>query len=57
MTLTPSQLSWCSTSYLSYFDSHGNYYARDDKDDEKDNWLDGVDWNKVTPILHFCCYV
>lgn len=30
-----------------YFDSHGNYYFKDDPENVQDSWLQEVDWNKV----------
>ena len=30
-----------------YFDSHGNYYLREDPESVQDEWLQEVDWNKV----------
>ena len=30
-----------------YFDAHGNYYLKKDKEEIQDTWLEGVDWNKV----------
>ena len=37
--------------YPSYFDSHGNYYEKDDPDTIQDNWLTDVDWNKVKDAI------
>ena len=34
----------------SYFDSHGNYYYKEDPESVQDNWLQDIDWNKVTTI-------
>ena len=43
--------SFCAILFLfpllSYFDAHGNYYSHSEKEIQ-DNWLDEVDWNKVT---------
>ncbi len=41
----PSRLRLLPT--LSYFDAHGNYYAKDDPDRIQDSWLQEVDWNRV----------
>ena len=30
-----------------HFDAHGNYYLKKDPASIQDNWLEGVDWNKV----------
>ena len=33
-----------------YFDAHGNYYEKDDPESIQDNWLQDVDWTKVSLV-------
>lgn len=33
-----------------YFDSHGNYYYKEDPESVQDNWLQDIDWNKVDEL-------
>ena len=42
-------------SLFSYFDAHGNYYAKDDPDSIQDNWLTDVDWSKVSCHKEVVC--
>lgn len=37
----------CNEPSLSYFDAHGNYYAKNDPESIQDTWLQEVDWSKV----------
>ena len=34
--------------FCSYFDSHGNYYQKDTSGQIRDNWMDNLDWVKVS---------
>ena len=40
----------CAKTHCRYFDSHGNYYLKQDPESVQDEWLQEVDWNKVCHV-------
>ncbi len=42
-----TMVTMVTTVEYRYFDSHGNYYQKDDPDNIRDNWMDNLDWIKV----------